>query len=147
MATTKALEVITECAPSADAPKSSVSTLEGPRTEDDGKRRSYVLYIGNLNPRYSREVLCSMLKDILGTASVTLQRHNIEVVKKRKEASAFVQVATEVNLENILKQLLLATDTEQGLVKELVKKGKTLVVGQGKKFGQDDREVKSIAVQ
>lgn len=117
--------------------------------EDDqplGPTRSFVLYIGNLNPKYSREVICSMLKDILGTASITLQRHNIEVIRKRRQAYAFVQVATELGLEVVLKRLLLASELEQDLVKELVKKGKNLVVGHGKNFVfgcNDSREVRS----
>ncbi|XP_044291204.1 schlafen-like protein 1 [Varanus komodoensis] len=101
--------------------------------------QSYILYIGNLNPKYSREVLCSMLKDILGMASVTLQRHNIEVIKKRRQAYAFVQVATEVSLEHVLKQLLLVPEAEKDLAKELVKKGKNLVVGQGRKFASGSK--------
>uniref|UniRef100_A0A8C4WHN6 Schlafen like 1 n=1 Tax=Gopherus evgoodei TaxID=1825980 RepID=A0A8C4WHN6_9SAUR len=88
----------------------------------------YKLYIGNLNPKYSREVLCSMLKDILGTASLPLQRHDIEVVKKPRRAYALVQVSTELSLENVLKQLQVASDMEQHLLRELVMKGKTLVV-------------------
>uniref|UniRef100_A0A8D0GJL2 Schlafen like 1 n=1 Tax=Sphenodon punctatus TaxID=8508 RepID=A0A8D0GJL2_SPHPU len=90
---------------------------------------SYTLYIGNLNPKYSREVLCSMLKDILGTASIHLQRHDIEVVRTPRQAYAFVQVATEMSLECVLKQLLVTSDAEQDIVKELVIKGKRLVVG------------------
>ncbi|XP_060639972.1 schlafen-like protein 1 [Anolis sagrei] len=104
------------------------------KEEDDCSGQCYVLYIGNLNPKYSREVLCGMLKDILGMAGVTLQRHHVEVVKKRKQAHAFIQVGTEVRLEQVLKQLLLASDTEQHLTKELVKKGRSLLVGQGNKF-------------
>uniref|UniRef100_A0A8D0GLQ5 Schlafen like 1 n=1 Tax=Sphenodon punctatus TaxID=8508 RepID=A0A8D0GLQ5_SPHPU len=87
---------------------------------------SYTLYIGNLNPKYSREVLCSMLKDILGTASIHLQRHDIEVVRTPRQAYAFVQVATEMSLECVLKQLLVTSDAEQDIVKELVIKGKRL---------------------
>lgn len=107
--------------------------------------RSYILYIGNLNPKFSREVLCSMLKDLLGTASITLPRHSIEVVKKRRQAHAFVQVTTVVSLEHILKQLLLASEAEHNLVSELVKKGKNLVMGKGKRFAfgaKDGREVR-----
>uniref|UniRef100_A0A8D0GN96 Schlafen like 1 n=1 Tax=Sphenodon punctatus TaxID=8508 RepID=A0A8D0GN96_SPHPU len=92
---------------------------------------SYTLYIGNLNPKYSREVLCSMLKDILGTASIHLQRHDIEVVRTPRQAYAFVQVATEMSLECVLKQLLVTSDAEQDIVKELVIKGKRLVVEAG----------------
>uniref|UniRef100_A0A8D0GEZ4 Schlafen like 1 n=1 Tax=Sphenodon punctatus TaxID=8508 RepID=A0A8D0GEZ4_SPHPU len=90
---------------------------------------SYTLYIGNLNPKYSREVLCSMLKDILGTASIHLQRHDIEVVRTPRQAYAFVQVATEMSLECVLKQLLVTSDAEQDIVKELVIKGKLFLSG------------------
>ncbi|XP_019367604.1 PREDICTED: schlafen-like protein 1 [Gavialis gangeticus] len=105
-----------------------------------GRTHSYVLYIGNLNPKYSQEVLRSMLKDILGTATITLQRHDIEVVKKPRQAYAFVQVTTEMDLECILKQLLVTSEMEQELVKELVMKGKTLVVGDGRKGSPSAKE-------
>ncbi|XP_065277973.1 schlafen-like protein 1 [Emys orbicularis] len=100
----------------------------------------YTLYIGNLNPKYSREVLCSMLKDILGTASLPLQRHDIEVVKKPRRAYALVQVATELSLENVLKQLQVASDMEQHLLRELVMRGKTLVVGEGRRASPSAKE-------
>ncbi|XP_014377337.1 schlafen-like protein 1 [Alligator sinensis] len=105
-----------------------------------GRTRSYVLYIGNLNPKYSQEILRSMLKDILGTATITLQRHDIEVVKKPRQAYAFVQVTTEMDLECILKQLLVTSEMEQKLVKELVMKGKTLVVGDGRRGSASAKE-------
>ncbi|KAM6428756.1 schlafen-like protein 1 [Liasis olivaceus] len=115
-------------------PEAALEEANAAEQEDhSGQTQTYILYIGNLNPKYSSEVLCSMLKDILGMASVTLQRYNIEVIKKRKQAYAFVQVATEISLEQVLKQLLLASEAEQNLSKELVQKGKNLVVGQGKK--------------
>uniref|UniRef100_A0A8C4WH53 Schlafen like 1 n=1 Tax=Gopherus evgoodei TaxID=1825980 RepID=A0A8C4WH53_9SAUR len=100
----------------------------------------YKLYIGNLNPKYSREVLCSMLKDILGTASLPLQRHDIEVVKKPRRAYALVQVSTELSLENVLKQLQVASDMEQHLLRELVMKGKTLVVEEGRRASPSAKE-------
>ncbi|XP_053123118.1 schlafen-like protein 1 [Hemicordylus capensis] len=144
-------EAITECPlPAGNEAKASEAALIGARAEEEdglGQARSYILFIGNLNPKYSREVLCSMLKDILGLASVSLQRHHIEVVKKRKSAHAFVQVATEANLEHVLKQLLLASEAEQGLAKELVKKGENLVMGRGKKSelgSKDGRESDSV---
>uniref|UniRef100_A0A8C3HR28 Schlafen like 1 n=1 Tax=Chrysemys picta bellii TaxID=8478 RepID=A0A8C3HR28_CHRPI len=104
----------------------------------------YTLYIGNLNPKYSREVLCSMLKDILGTASLPLQRHDIEVVKKPRRAYALVQVATELSLENVLKQLQVASDMEQHLLRELVMKGKTLVVGEGRRASPSAKECQEV---
>ncbi|XP_024064861.1 schlafen-like protein 1 [Terrapene carolina triunguis] len=107
----------------------------------------YTLYIGNLNPKYSREVLCSMLKDILGTASLPLQRHDIEVVKKPRRAYALVQVATELSLENVLKQLQVASDMEQHLLRELVMKGKTLVVGEGRRASPSAKECQESDTQ
>ncbi|XP_025932119.1 schlafen-like protein 1 [Apteryx rowi] len=104
----------------------------------------HTLYLGNLNPRYSPEVLCSILKDILGTAGLVLQRHHIEVVKKPRQAYALVQLGNEMSLEHIAKQLLVAADMEQSLIRELVVKGKTLVVAEGKQkapSSQEDREV------
>lgn len=109
-----------------------------------GRTRSYVLYIGNLNPKYSQEVLRSMLKDILGTATISLQRHDIEVVKKPRQAYAFVQVTTEMDLECILKQLLVTSEMEQKLVKELVMKGKTLVVGDGRRGSAGAKECREV---
>lgn len=112
-----------------------------------GQAQTYLLYIGNLNPKYSSEELCSMLKDILSMASVTLQRYDIEVIKKRKQAYAFVQVATEISLEQVLKQLLLASEAEHNLSKELVQKGKNLVVGQGKKPASATKNSKEVRWQ
>uniref|UniRef100_A0A670YRF2 Schlafen like 1 n=1 Tax=Pseudonaja textilis TaxID=8673 RepID=A0A670YRF2_PSETE len=111
------------------------SPLEEANAEKDhsGQTQTYLLYVGNLNPKHSSEDLCSMLKDTLSMASVTFQRYDIEVIKKRKQAYAFVQVATETSLEQVLKQLLLASEAEHNLSKELVQKGKNLVVGPGKK--------------
>uniref|UniRef100_A0A7M4EA56 Schlafen like 1 n=1 Tax=Crocodylus porosus TaxID=8502 RepID=A0A7M4EA56_CROPO len=109
-----------------------------------GRTHSYVLYIGNLNPKYSQEVLRSMLKDILGTATITLQRHDIEVVKKPRQAYAFVQVTTEMDLECILKQLLVTSEVEQELVKELVMKGKMLVVGDGRRGSPSAKECREV---
>nr|XP_013798404.1 PREDICTED: schlafen-like protein 1 [Apteryx mantelli mantelli] len=103
----------------------------------------HTLYLGNLNPRYSPEVLCSILKDILGTAGLVLQRHHIEVVKKPRQVYALVQLGNEMSLEHIAKQLLVAADMEQSLIRELVVKGKTLVVAEGKQkapSSQEDRE-------
>uniref|UniRef100_A0A8C4WIC8 Schlafen like 1 n=1 Tax=Gopherus evgoodei TaxID=1825980 RepID=A0A8C4WIC8_9SAUR len=105
----------------------------------------YKLYIGNLNPKYSREVLCSMLKDILGTASLPLQRHDIEVVKKPRRAYALVQVSTELSLENVLKQLQVASDMEQHLLRELVMKGKTLVVEEGRRASPSAKECQEVS--
>ncbi|KAG8143247.1 hypothetical protein E2320_000507 [Naja naja] len=114
-------------------PEAALEEAKAEKEDHSGQTQIYLLYIGNLNPKHSSEDLCSMLKDTLSMASVTLQRYDIEVIKKRKQAYAFVQVATEISLEQVLKQLLLASEAEHNLSKELVQKGKNLVVGQGKK--------------
>ncbi|NXA43076.1 SLNL1 protein, partial [Eudromia elegans] len=104
----------------------------------------HTLYLGNLNPRYSPEVLCCMLKDILGTAGLALQRHHIDVVKKPRRAYALVQLGGAMSLQHIAEQLLAAADVEKSLVRELVVKGKTLLVaegGQRARSCQEDREV------
>lgn len=127
--------------------KYEVAEQEEEEEVHSGQACSYVLYIGNLNPKHSSDVLCRMLKDIFGMVNVTLQRHNIEVIRKRRQAHAFVQLATEISLEHILRCLLIASNGEKDLTKELVKKGKTLVVGPGKKsaFGnKDGREVRLL---
>ncbi|XP_061452907.1 schlafen-like protein 1 [Rhineura floridana] len=155
METTPIPEIIVEHAPPAgntdqaleEALVETKTEQEVEEDDDSVQACPFVLYIGNLNPKYSREVICSMLKDIFGMASVTLQRHNIEVVKKRRQAYAFVQVASDVSLERVLKQLLLAAEAEADLTKELLKKGKNLVVGQCKKFpfhSKDGRESDSV---
>uniref|UniRef100_A0A8C5RH61 Schlafen like 1 n=1 Tax=Laticauda laticaudata TaxID=8630 RepID=A0A8C5RH61_LATLA len=86
--------------------------LESSEKDHSGQTQTYFLYVGNLNPKHSSEDLCSMLKDTLSMASVRLQRYDIEVIKKRKQAYAFVQVATEISLEQVLKQLLLASELQ-----------------------------------
>ncbi|XP_067386885.1 schlafen-like protein 1 [Emydura macquarii macquarii] len=123
------------------ADETAEELLAGPVEEElPSQTRVYTLYVGNLNPQYSREVLCSMLKDILGTASLSLQRHDIEVVKKPRRAYAFVQVATELSLANLLRQLQVASDMEPHLLKELVVKGKTLVVGESQRGSPGAKE-------
>ncbi|NWI12280.1 SLNL1 protein, partial [Crypturellus soui] len=102
------------------------------------------LYVGNLNPRYSPEVLCCMLKDILGTAGLALQRHHIDVVKRPRQAYALVQLGSATSLQRVAQQLLLAADMEKSLMRELVVKGKTLLVAEGGQRAQschEDREV------
>ncbi|XP_058052366.1 schlafen-like protein 1 [Ahaetulla prasina] len=127
------VEAIQEAGKVDQVPQAALEEAKAEEDNHSGQTQTYVLYIGNLNPKHASEDLGSMLKDILGMAGVTLQRYDIEVIKKRKQAYAYVQVATEISLEQVLKQLLLVSETEHNLSKELVQKGKNLVVGQGKK--------------
>ncbi|XP_055512601.1 LOW QUALITY PROTEIN: schlafen-like protein 1 [Leucoraja erinacea] len=86
------------------------------------------LFVGNLNPDYSKELLSYKLKDLLATIDVTLQRHDIEVFKKHKRAHAFIRLKTDSEVLNVLKQLLDPGILEQSDMKALVVKGKTLKV-------------------
>lgn len=128
-------------------PEAALEEAKTEKEDHSGQTQTYLLYIGNLNPKHSSEDLGSMLKDILGMASVTLQRYDIEVIKKRKQAYAFVQVATEISLEQVLKQLLLASEAEHNFSKELVQKGKNLVVGQGKKPASAPKTSREVRCQ
>ncbi|KAM8796054.1 schlafen-like protein 1 [Eudromia elegans] len=128
-------------APEPAAPSPGEGPSEGPASEEPAQ--PHTLYLGNLNPRYSPEVLCCMLKDILGTAGLALQRHHIDVVKKPRRAYALVQLGGTMSLQHIAEQLLAAADVEKSLVRELVVKGKTLLVaegGQRARSCQEDRE-------
>ncbi|XP_032900650.1 LOW QUALITY PROTEIN: schlafen-like protein 1 [Amblyraja radiata] len=86
------------------------------------------LFVGNLNPDYSKELLSYKLKDLLATIDVTLQRHDIEVFKKHKRAHAFIRLKTDSEVLNVLEQLLDPGILEQSDMKALVIKGKTLKV-------------------
>ncbi|XP_078539507.1 schlafen-like protein 1 [Lissotriton helveticus] len=90
------------------------------------------LYVGNLNSRFSKEVLTCMLKDILAGISVNLQRHDIEIIKKGKNAYAFVHLENESSYQTVMTQFHNPSNLEQSLLKELVKKGKTLKVSEVK---------------
>ncbi|KAJ1189723.1 hypothetical protein NDU88_006465 [Pleurodeles waltl] len=96
------------------------------------KPSSLSLYVGNLNSRFSKEVLTCMLKDILASISVNLQRHDIEIIKKGRNAYAFVHLESESSYQIVMTQFQNPSNLEQSLLKELVKKGKTLKVSEAK---------------
>ncbi|XP_078279013.1 schlafen-like protein 1 [Rhinoraja longicauda] len=86
------------------------------------------LFVGNLNPDYSKELLSYKLKDLLATIDVGLQRHDIDVFRKHKRAHAFIRLKTDVEVVHVLKQLQEPGVLEQSDMKALVVKGKTLKV-------------------
>ncbi|XP_069479153.1 schlafen-like protein 1 [Ambystoma mexicanum] len=126
--------------PSEDLSKEGLSK-ENLQTEDSlvgslsGQSSSLSLYVGNLNPRFSKEVLICMLKDILAGINVNLQRHDIEIIKKGKCAYAFVHLKNEASYQTVMTQFQNPANLEQSLLKELVKKGKRVKVGEAKSNG------------
>ncbi|XP_020383179.2 schlafen-like protein 1 [Rhincodon typus] len=96
--------------------------------DNDVKAPCLSLFVGNLNPDYSKELLSYMLKDLLAAINIVLQRHDIEVFKKHKRAHAFIHLKTENGVQNILKQLQDPAILDQNHMKGLVVKGKTLKV-------------------
>ncbi|XP_078094415.1 schlafen-like protein 1 [Mustelus asterias] len=96
--------------------------------DDNVKAPCLSLFVGNLNPDYSKELLSYMLKDLLTTIDIVLQRHDIEVFKKHKRAHAFIRLKTESGVQNILKQLQDPAILDVNSMKGLVVKGKTLKV-------------------
>ncbi|XP_051892671.1 schlafen-like protein 1 [Pristis pectinata] len=97
--------------------------------DDDNVRAPCLsLFVGNLNPDYSKELLSYKLKDLLTTVDIVLQRHDIEVFKKHKRAHAFIRLKTDSEVQNVLRQLQDPAILEQNDMKGLVVKGKTLKV-------------------
>ncbi|XP_069751254.1 schlafen-like protein 1 isoform X4 [Narcine bancroftii] len=97
--------------------------------DDDNVRAPCLsLFVGNLNPDYSKELLSYKLKDLLAAIDIVLQRRNIEVFKKHKRAHAFIRLKTEDEVQNVLKHLQDPAILEQSEMKGLVVKGKTLKV-------------------
>ncbi|XP_067863138.1 schlafen-like protein 1 [Heptranchias perlo] len=96
--------------------------------DDNVKAPCLSLFVGNLNPDYSKELLSYMLKDLFAAIDIVLQRHDIEVFKKHKRAHAFIRLKTESGVQNILKQLQDPAILDQNDMKGLVVKGKMLKV-------------------
>ncbi|XP_067867809.1 schlafen-like protein 1 [Heterodontus francisci] len=96
--------------------------------DDNVKAPCLSLFVGNLNPDYSKELLSYMLKDLLAGIDIVLQRHDIEVFKKHKRAHAFIRLKTESGVQNILRQFQDPAILDQNNMKGLVVKGKMLKV-------------------
>ncbi|XP_038651392.1 schlafen-like protein 1 [Scyliorhinus canicula] len=96
--------------------------------DDNAKAPCLSLFVGNLNPDYSKELLSYMLKDLLAAIDIVLQRHDIEVFKKHKRAHAFIRLKMGIGVQTILKQLQDPAILDVNNMKGLVVKGKMLKV-------------------
>nr|XP_033813051.1 schlafen-like protein 1 [Geotrypetes seraphini] len=111
------------------------------REELPGQPTSFSLYVGHLNSQYSQDTLCCLLKQILASINVNVQKQDIEIVKKQKCAYALVHLDSESTYQAVLNQLQDPSRLEQSLLNKLVMKGKTLSVGEANRRKPSYREV------
>ncbi|KAM9693363.1 schlafen-like protein 1 isoform 1-T1 [Dama dama] len=108
---------------------------EEPPPEDSGAEAApsrHVLYVGHLNPQFSVPVLTCLLRDALERLELPVAREHIEVVRRPRQAYALVQVATPKDtLASLIRRLHTAWGQHQ-IIKELVARGKELVLGDGR---------------
>ena len=101
---------------------------------------THILYVGHLNPQFSVPVLTCLLRDTLERLEVPVAREHIEVVRRPRKAHALVRVATHADtLASLPWRLQRALEKHQ-IIKELVARGKELVLGVGPQ-PVDHREV------
>lgn len=101
---------------------------------------THILYVGHLNPQFSVPVLACLLRDTLERLEVPVAREHIEVVKRPRKAHALVRVATHADTLASLPWRLHRALEEHQVIKELVARGKELVLGVGPR-PTDYREV------
>nr|XP_006215941.1 schlafen-like protein 1 [Vicugna pacos] len=92
----------------------------------------HVLYVGHLNPQFSVPVLTCLLRDTLERLGLPVEREHIEVVRRPHKAYALVQVATHKDTLASLPWRLHTALEEHQIIKELVARGKELVLGEGR---------------
>ncbi|XP_023488173.1 schlafen-like protein 1 isoform X2 [Equus przewalskii] len=93
---------------------------------------THVLYVGHLNPQFSVPVLACLLRDTLERLELPVAREHIEVVRRPRKAYALVQVATHGDTLASLHWRLQTALEEHQILKELVARGKELVLGEGR---------------
>ncbi|XP_058409810.1 schlafen-like protein 1 [Diceros bicornis minor] len=93
---------------------------------------THILYVGHLNPQFSVPVLACLLRDTLERLELPVAREHIEVVRRPRKAYALVQVATHEDTLASLPRRLQAALAEHQILKELVARGKELVLGKGR---------------
>ncbi|XP_059233057.1 schlafen-like protein 1 [Mustela nigripes] len=92
---------------------------------------AHILYVDHLNPQFSVPVLACLLRDTLERLELPVAREHIEVVRRPRKAYALVQVmAHEATLATLPWRLQAALEEHQ-IPKELVARGKELVLGEG----------------
>ncbi|XP_042805812.1 schlafen-like protein 1 isoform X3 [Panthera leo] len=103
--------------------------------EDSGLQvtpSTHILYVGHLNPQFSVPVLTCLLRDALERLGLPVAREHIEVVRRPRKAYALVQVTTHRDsLASLPWRLQMAVEEHQ-ILKELVARGKELVLGDGR---------------
>uniref|UniRef100_A0A8C3YIQ1 Schlafen like 1 n=1 Tax=Catagonus wagneri TaxID=51154 RepID=A0A8C3YIQ1_9CETA len=101
--------------------------------EDSGARAApsrHILYVGHLNPQFSVPVLACLLRDALERLELPVAREHIEVVRRPRKAFALVQVTAHEDALASLPWRLRTALEEHQIVKELVARGKELVLGE-----------------
>ncbi|XP_058573841.1 schlafen-like protein 1 isoform X2 [Neofelis nebulosa] len=103
--------------------------------EDSGLQvtpSTHILYVGHLNPQFSVPVLTCLLRDALERLGLPVAREHIEVVRRPRKAYALVQVTTHRDSLASLPWRLQTAVEEHQILKELVARGKELVLGDGR---------------
>ncbi|KAM7099069.1 schlafen-like protein 1 isoform 1-T1 [Molossus nigricans] len=98
----------------------------------EGAPSTRILYVGHLNPQFSVPVLSCLLRDTLERLELPVAREHIEVVRRPRKAYALVQVATHRDALASLPWRLQAALEEHQIIKELVARGKELVLEDGR---------------
>ncbi|XP_028016083.2 schlafen-like protein 1 [Eptesicus fuscus] len=98
----------------------------------EGAPSTHILYVGHLNPQFSVPVLTCLLRDTLERLELPVAREHIEVVRRPRKAYALVQVATSEDTLASLRCRLQTALEEHQIIKELVARGKELVLGDGR---------------
>uniref|UniRef100_A0A8C9KG44 Uncharacterized protein n=1 Tax=Panthera tigris altaica TaxID=74533 RepID=A0A8C9KG44_PANTA len=117
--------------------------------EDSGLQvtpSTHILYVGHLNPQFSVPVLTCLLRDALERLGLPVAREHIEVVRRPRKAYALVQVTTHRDSLASLPWRLQTAVEEHQILKELVARGKELVLGDGRGPPQG-REVKGALLE
>ncbi|EQB77118.1 schlafen-like protein [Camelus ferus] len=120
--------------PPGRQPLQELSMKQAP-PEDSGIQVApgrHVLYVGHLNPQFSVPVLTCLLRDTLERLELPVEREHIEVVRRPRKAYALVQVATHKDILASLPWRLHTALEEHQIIKELVARGKELVLGEGR---------------
>lgn len=105
------------------------STPEDPAPETAPS--AHILYVDHLNPQFSVPVLACLLRDTLERLELPVAREHIEVVRRPRKAYALVQVTAHEATLAALPWRLQAALEEHQIPKELVARGKELVLGEG----------------
>ncbi|KAM4806788.1 schlafen-like protein 1 isoform X5 [Urocitellus parryii] len=93
---------------------------------------TYTLYVGHLNPQFSVPVLACLLRDTLERLELRIPREHIEVVRRPRNAYAFVRVATNKDVLASLPWRLQMAMEEKLILKELTARGKELVLSEAR---------------